>query len=89
MLEASLCGTGPQTWRTWAGVWRTCDPSAWGRVRRSPQPAVVDSRQGKSVAYLPGATGVKLGASLVDRSNVNVGTVRSLPFPHPSHGCGG
>jgi hypothetical protein len=42
-----------------------------------------------SVAYPPEATGAKLGASLTDRSHVNMGTIRVPPSPHPVQGRDG
>ena len=47
---------------------------------------VVGSPRGRSVAYPRGTIGAKLGTSLVDRNQVNVGTTLDPPFPRPEPG---
>jgi hypothetical protein len=59
-------------------------------VRCSARPSVQTGTGGLSAGKVCGvpaeAAGAKLGASLVDRNQVNVGTILGPPFPRPDPG---
>jgi hypothetical protein len=89
VLEASLCGADSNL----ADVGRHVVRVSRKVLRRDVRP-VVRTRiggqpTGKVCGVLVGATGVKPGASLVDRKQVNTGTIPGCPFPRPNRVRGG
>ena len=68
-----------EIWRIWVGVAVRVSRVvgvASGRVREG-----LVSLRGIVCGVLAGAVGVKLDTSLIDRNQVNTGTILVLPFP--------
>jgi hypothetical protein len=89
VFEAPLCGTDSNLADVGRYVVRVSRKAVRRDVRPTVRTGIGGQPTGKVCGVLVGATGVKPGASLVDRKQVNTGTIPGCPFPRPHQVRGG